>query len=398
MPARVLVLGGSFAGMTAALSLRSRLGTEVDVTVVAAHDVFVFNPSLIWLPFGKRSRDDVSFPLAPTFAKHGVRFVHAAATYVDPIAHRVETTDGDFEYDYLVIATGYRNDLDVVPGMHETPTITNLPAAERTAAAWKEFLEDPGDVVIGATQRASCFGAAYEFLFNTSYQLRKAGLHGKVNLTYVTAEPYAGHFGIDGMPGAKPLMTMFAKKEGIRVETGQAMREIRPDAVVLADGRELPYRFAMVVPPFRGQDFLAKTPKLVDAGNYVTVRPTYQSVEYADVYAVGIAAAVKVPWVTAVPVGIPKTGFPTEQQAHVAAHNIADQIRGHAPAKRKEFGRIPALCIMDAGNNGVAMVADHMLPPRKAAVMIPGPQNHAAKVAFERYSLAKMRAGAVRLP
>jgi sulfide:quinone oxidoreductase len=398
MSARVLVLGGSFAGMTAALSVRSLLGAEVDVTVVADRDLFVFNPSLIWLPFGKRSRADITFPLAPTFARHGVRFVKAEATYVDPIAHRVETSEGDFDYDYLVVATGYRNDLDVVPGMHSTPTITSLPAAERTAAAWQEFLRDPGDVVVGATQRASCFGAAYEFLFNTSYQLRKAGLHGKVKLTYVTAEPFAGHFGIDGMPGAKGLMGMFAGMEGIRVETGQAMSEIRPDAVVLADGRELPYRFAMVVPPFRGQDFLAKTPDLVDAGNYVPVRPTYQSQAYDDVYAVGIAAAVKVPWATAVPVGIPKTGFPTEQQAHVAAKNIADQVRGRAAHAAKPFDRIPALCIMDAGNNGVAMVADHMLPPRKAAVMVPGPQNHLAKIAFEKYSLAKMRAGAVRLP
>ena len=53
MPARVLVLGGSFAGMTAALSVRSRLGREAEVTVVADRDLFVFNPSLIWLPFGK---------------------------------------------------------------------------------------------------------------------------------------------------------------------------------------------------------------------------------------------------------------------------------------------------------------------------------------------------------
>lgn len=398
MSARVLVLGGSFAGMTAALSVRSRLGAEAEVTVVSASDRFVFNPSLIWLPFGKRSRENVSFPLAPTFAKHGVRFVHAAATYVDPVAHRVETTQGDLDYDYLVIATGYRNDLDVVPGMHEAPTITTLADAERTGAAWQEFRKDPGDVVIGATQRASCFGAAYEFLFNTSYQLRKAGLHGKVKLSYVTSEPYAGHFGIDGMPGAKALMGLFARKEGIALETGQTMREIRPDAVVLGDGRELPYRFAMVIPPFHGQDFLAKTPDLVDAGGYVPVRPTYQAVHHDDVYAVGIAAAVPVPWVTPVPTGIPKTGFPTEQQAHVAAHNIAHQVRRHVPTKRKEFGRIPAICVMDAGNNGVAMLADHMLPPRKAAVMIPGPQNHVAKIAFEKYSLAKMRAGAVRLP
>lgn len=398
MPARVLVLGGSFGGMTAALSVRSRLGADADVTVVSAAGRFVFNPSLIWLPFGRRGRTDISFPLAPTFAKHGVRFVRAAATYVDPEAHRVETAEGDFDYDYLVIATGYRNDLDIVPGLTETPTITTLADAERTADVWRSFLDDPGDVVIGATQKASCFGAAYEFLFNTSYQLRRAGLHGKVKLTYVTAEPYAGHFGIDGMPGSRRLLGMFARKEGITVVDNQAMREIQPDRIVLADGRELPFRFAMVVPPFRGQDFLAKTPDLVDAAGYVPVRPTYQSVRWDDVYAVGIAAAVPVPWVTAVPTGIPKTGFPTETQAHIAARNIVDQVRGREPGARKEFGRIPAICIMDAGNNGVAMVADHMLPPRKAALMLPGPQNHLAKVAFEKYSLAKMRAGRVRLP
>ncbi|MGF0115167.1 NAD(P)/FAD-dependent oxidoreductase [Promicromonospora sp. Marseille-Q5078] len=398
MPARILVLGGSFAGMTAALDVRSRLGTEAEVTVVAASDRFVFNPSLIWVPFGRRGRTDVTFPLAPTFARRGVEFVHGSATYLDPDAHRVETTEGDLEYDYLVIATGYRNDLDAVPGMYETPTITTLRDAERTGEAWRHFLDEPGDVVVGATQRASCFGAAYEFLFNVSYQLRRAGLHDQVRLTYVTAEPFAGHFGIGGMPGAKALMGMFARKEGISVITDQAMREIRPDAVVLDDGREVPFRFAMVVPPFRGQDFLAKTPGLVDAGGYVPVRPTYQTESWDDVYAVGIASAVPVPWVTPVPVGVPKTGFPTEQQAHVAARNIADQVRGQAPSSSKEFARIPALCIMDAGNNGVAMIADRMLPPRRAAVMIPGPQNHLAKVAFEKYSIAKMRAGRVRLP
>ncbi|PRZ05176.1 sulfide-quinone oxidoreductase [Isoptericola sp. CG 20/1183] len=398
MSARVLVLGSNFAGLTAALSIRSHLGRDADVTVVAPSDKFVFNPSLIWLPFGRRGRTDVSFPVAPTLEKRGATFVHGAATYVDPEAHRVETTEGDLDYDYLVIATGYRNDLDVVPGMSETPTITTLPDAERTYDAWRRFLDHPGDVVIGATQRASCFGAAYEFLFNTSYQLRRAGLHGKVKLTYVTSEPYAGHFGIDGMPGARTLMKMFAKKEGITVEANQSMSEIRPDAVVLDDGRELDYRFAMIVPPFRGQDFLAKTPDLVDAGGYVPVRPTYQSERWDDVYAVGIAAAVPVPWTTQVATGIPKTGFPSEQQAHVAAKNIVSQVRGEEPTVAKEFAKIPALCVMDAGNNGVAMVADHMLPPRKAAVMVPGPQNHAFKVAFEKYSLAKMKAGRVSLP
>jgi sulfide:quinone oxidoreductase len=53
---------------------------------------------------------------------------------------------------------------------------------------------------------------------------------------------------------------------------------------------------------------------------------------------------------------------------------------------------------MDAGNNGVVILADRMLPPRKHGVMIPGPQSHAAKLAFEKYFLWKMRHGYVGLP
>ena len=112
----------------------------------------------------------------------------------------------------------------------------------------------------------------------------------------------------------------------------------------------------------------------------------------------GLAAAVNVPWTTPTPVGVPKTGFPSEQMAHVAARNIATQIRGGEPVAHKEFGDIPAVCIMDAGNNGVLILADKMLPPRKHGVLIPGPQNHAFKLAFEKYFMWKMKGGHVTLP
>ena len=65
---------------------------------------------------------------------------------------------------------------------------------------------------------------------------------------------------------------------------------------------------------------------------------------------------------------------------------------------RRSFPAIPAVCIMDAGNNGVVILADRMLPPRKHGVMIPGPQSHAAKIAFEKYFLWKMQHGYVKLP
>ncbi|WP_405064939.1 FAD-dependent oxidoreductase [Kribbella sp. NBC_01510] len=400
MRKKVLVLGANFGGLTAALAVRHELDGDVDVTVVSASDQFLFNPSLIWLPFGKRDSADITFPVAPTLEAHGIEFIHAAATKVDPVARKVTADAGrELGYDYLVIATGYRNKDDVVPGFKENAnTITTLPEAQRTGVAWRRFLDHPGDVVVAATQGAGCFGAAYEFLFNTAHQLRKAGLHKQVKLTYVTAEPFLGHFGIGGLPHGEQLLGMFLKKEGIDTRISVGIDHIDQGALVLADGENLPFTFGMVIPPFLGQQFLNESNGLVDEKGYVVVRDTYQSEKYDDVYAVGVAAAVDAPWQTPTPVGIPKTGFPTEVMAHTAAANIAAQIRGEKPTNTKAFGDIKAICVMDAGNNGVIILADKMLPPRKHGVLIPGPQAHLMKLGFEKYFLWKMRHGYVQLP
>jgi NADH dehydrogenase FAD-containing subunit len=398
---RVLVIGGNFGGFTAALELKAELGEDVEVTVVSAIERFLFNPSLIWLPFGKRRAADITFALEPVFDAHGIAFAHAEATQIDPAARSVSTGSGDYSYDYLVVATGYRNNFDVAPGLGPdgyAQTITTLADAERAGQAWRKFLDDPGPVVIAATQGASCFGAAYEFLFNTSHQLRKAKLHNKVPLTFVTSEPFVGHFGIGGLPGGEKLLKMFLKKEGITAMTGVAFEEVTGDQIKLTDGTGVPFRYAMVVPPFVGQQVVRATPGLSDEKGYIPVQDTYQSKAYPEIYAAGIAAQVPVPWQTAVPIGIPKTGFPTESMAKVAARNIAAAIKGEPPASHKDFGQMAAVCMMDAGNNGVMILADHMLPPRKAAVMIPGPQVHAMKVGFEKYYLWKSRHGYIRLP
>jgi len=401
MRQRVLVLGSNFGGLTAALAVKRELHGDVDVTVISPSDQFVFNPSLIWLPFGKRDAADITFPVEPTFTEHGVDFVHAAATEIDPEARRVQVAGGTwYDYDYLVVATGYRNAIGAVPGLAEHGvTITSLEEAIKAGEAWRRFLDQPGDIVIGAAPGAGCFGAAYEFLFNTSYRLKKAGLKQRSTLTYVTSEPFLGHFGIGGLPHGESLLGMFLRKEKIEAKTGVAIDHVAEGAVVLDDGTELPSSFSMIVPPFIGQELTLRTAALgPDDKGYLPVRATYQSEKFDDVYVVGIAAKVEVPWQTAIPVGIPKTGYPTEVQAHTAAHNIAAQIRGESPTHEKSFGDIPAVCVMDAGNNGVIILADKMLPPRKHGLLVPGPQAHAMKLAFEKYFIWKVRNGHVQLP
>jgi sulfide:quinone oxidoreductase len=365
---------------------------------VSKSDRFQFNPSLIWIPFGKRKARDVMFPLARTFESHGVEFVHGEATRIDPKAQKVETSQGVYGYDYLVIATGYLNDFGVIPGLGaggNAYSITSLEGAVDAAEGWARFLNEPGPVVVGATQGAACFGAAYEFVFNVSYHLRKQRL--RVPVSYVSAEPFPGHFGIGGLPGGEKLLGMFFRRQKIDAVWDVGMEEIVPGELRLTDGRKLPFRYAMVVPPFIGAD-VVKASGLGNTRGFIDVRDTYQTVAHPNVYAVGIAAAVNAPWQSANAVGVPKTGFPAETMAHVAAQNIASQIRGEEPTKEENFGDIPAVCIMDAGNNGVVILADRMLPPRKYGVMIPGPQSHAAKVAFEKYFLWKARHGYVKLP
>jgi sulfide:quinone oxidoreductase len=398
---RVLVLGGNFAGLTAALAVRHELHGDVDVRVVSASDRFLFNPSLIWLPFGKRRPVDITFPLWPTFESHDVDFVHAEATALDLDGRKVTTTGGVYDYDYLVIATGYRNNFGVIPGLGaggNAYTITTMQDAIKAGEGWRRFLDAPGDIVIGATQGAGCFGAAYEYLFNVSHQLRKAGLKRQVKLTWVSSEPFLGHFGIGGLPHGEGMLSMFLKKEHITPVLNTAMDRVEEHRLVLADGQAIDFAYAMIIPPFHGQDVIKATTEIADAKGYVKVRDTYQTLTRDEVYAVGIAVAVDVPWQTATPVSVPKTGFPAEQMAHVAARNIAAQIKGEPPVTRKAFGDIPAVCVMDAGNNGVIILADKMLPPRKHGLLIPGPQAHAMKIGFEKYFLWKARHGYVTLP
>ena len=199
----IVVVGGSFAGMTAAIEIKKRLGDRHDVSVLSKSADFLFMPSLIWVPFGRRKRDDITFALEPVFNSKGVAFDNVEVTRFDLRNRTIHDSSGrQTHYDYLVIATGPKLDYDDVKGLGPngyTQSIFSWDAAERAREAFEAFVRDPGPVVVGGVQGASCFGAAYEFLFNMAYELKKRGLSKAAPLSYVTAEPFLAHFGIGGL-------------------------------------------------------------------------------------------------------------------------------------------------------------------------------------------------------
>jgi sulfide:quinone oxidoreductase len=220
----------------------------------------------------------VVFPVAKTFTSHDVKFVHGEATKIDPTAQQVQTTQGMLGFDYLVIATGYLNDFDVVSGLGPAGnaySITSLEGAVDAAEGWARLVNDPGPVVVAATQGAACFGAAYEFVFNATYQLRKQKL--KVPVAYVSAEPFPGRFGIGGLPGGETLLGMFFRRQKIEPIFDVAMEEVAPGELRLADGRKLPFKYAMVVPPFLGAEVMNASGLATPRGSSRSRTPTRRS-------------------------------------------------------------------------------------------------------------------------
>ncbi len=394
--AKIAVLGGSFGGLTAALELKRLLGREADVTVISDDDRFVFLPSLPWLIMGWRRPEEITLKVSEILRPKGIDFIHEPARQVDPDSGKVLTATRELAYDFLVISTGPYLSFEEIPGLGpdkgHTDCAFTLDHAVKTAQSWRKIIEEPGPVVVGSAQMVSCFGPSYELAFEMDAELRRRKMRHSVPILYLTSEPYLGHMGVGGLGKSRRCMEDEFAERDIKPLVNQSIEEVAPGEIRLKDGSKIPFKVAMIAPPFKG---VAAVSALGNPRGFIPVDKHYRHTRYRNIFAVGIAMAIAPPEPTPVPVGVPKTGFMTVKMAKTAAAAIFSDIKGTIPPPMLD---IDVVCLMDMGNTAALMKAVPVLPPRQESYTKKGIWAKWLKVSFERYFLWKMRHGLSKLP
>ncbi len=401
--AEIVIMGAGLSGVIMAYEMKDQMRPEDRLTVVTKDPIYHFVPSNPWVAVNWRTREAVEVDLAPTFARRGIAFKPVPVSKLMPDENRLQLEDGStLRYDYLIIATGPELAFDEIDGLGPngfTNSICHIDHAEKAAANFEAFCKNPGPIVVGAVQGASCFGPAYEYSFILETELRRRKIRDRVPMTFVTSEPYIGHLGLDGVGDTKGILEGEMREHHIkwltnsrvkRVEGGKmTVEEVAEDGSVKAS-HELPFAFSMMLPAFRGIAPLRGIDGLVNPRGFVIVDKHQQNPKFRNIFSVGVCVAIPPVGPSPVPCGVPKTGFMIESMVTATAMNIGQLLRGKEASHQ---GTWNAVCLADFGDSGIAFVAQPQIPPRNINWSSSGKWVHAAKIGFEKYFLRKMRKG-----
>lgn len=394
---KVIVVGASYAGLTAALELRRLLPEGDTVTVISANEDFIFFPSLIWVIQGERDPADISFPIRSVLQEAGIEFIHARLEVINPQDNTVSLSTGEtLSFDKLLMGTGGEWDWEAVPGLGPKPkghTVSILSPwdALSARAEWQSLLADPGPIVIGVALNTGLYGAAYEFALNLDIALGKAGVRDQASITFITPEPYLGHFGHDGLGNSRHIIEEAFSHRKIMSVTEAQIDHVEAEAVMLFGPKRLSSKFTMIVPPYRGIKPVRDVLGLADNQGLIPVDDFYRSQIYPDIFAAGIAMQVKPQVQTTLPCGVLIPGTVSAEMGRGAAVNIAADL-GHGEAMPKPAGDLKSFYVFDSGAHGLFMSlgSQRWL---NVQLNIPGPWSHWAKVAAERYQMWQLQSG-----
>jgi sulfide:quinone oxidoreductase len=430
--ARILILGAGVAGHTAAQHAKRLLGNKHEITVVSPNSMWNWIPSNIWVGVGRMKKSQVVFPLAPVYRRKKIIFQQAKAVAIWPEGDKADPTGAvdivytdkakagqtaKLRYDFLINATGPQLRFDMTPGLGpdqgNSLSVCTYEHADHTAKQLKAVIAkmkagEKQTLVVGMGHGAcTCEGAAFEYVFNVEHEVRQAGVRDMAKIIYLTNESELGDFGVGGMTfdmkgqkvTSEDWMTDLFQTRGVEVISKAHVLKVEPGEVFYEqiDGTlaSQTFDFAMLLPPFRGVDMKAFnsageeiTSKVFAPNGFMkvdadyTAKPyeewsakdwpkTYESPEYDNVFAVGIAFAPphaiskpqQTPTGNPVAPAPPRTGMPAGVQGRTAAETIANRILTgdlRAPAKQASMANMGAACIASVGagmlNGGAATI------------------------------------------
>lgn len=438
--AKVVVLGAGIAGHTAATHLSRKLGKEHEILVVSPNSNYQWIPSNIWVGIGKMAPKEVKFPLEPIYKKHHIGYKQAKVVSFHPEGSATEpkpyvTVEYVFgenqgkqenvDYDYLINATGPKLAFELTeglnPGTNKCYSVCTYDHAEHASAALTNIKlklkksNEKMKILIGTGHpKATCQGAAFEYILNVEDDLRKCGLRDKVDITWLSNEYELGDFGMDGMlmmvagkpTPAKDLAEMVFEDRGIRWILKAGVKKVEDGVVHYEnlDGEEKTETFdlAMLIPSFSGHGFKAfdkneqdvtdklfkgfmivdadYTPKPYEEWTVQDWPETYQNPSYPNIFAPGIAFAPphtiskprKSPNGTEIFPAPPRTGMPSGVSAKVVADNIIESIKSGKliTPHKASLGNMGAACIASAGfgmmsGKAVSMAINPIVPDYK---------------------------------
>ncbi len=417
--AKVVVLGAGVSGHTASAWLKKKLGRKHEVVVVAPTMHYHWIPSNIWIGVGRMTPDQVKFRLENRYKKQNIVFKQAKALSIHPEGSKdserpfvtIEYTGQDkvgeketVDYDFLINATGPRLAFEKTPGIGPGKHTVSVCSFSHAAEAWEKLQESIEKMKKGEKQKfvigtghpgATCQGAAFEYILNVAWELKRRNLSDLATITWITNEYELGDFGMGGayikrggyITSTKTFTESFLKQRNIKWIKRAGVKKVDESKIYYEtlDGTEseIEYDFSMLIPAFTGNGITAAdkngddiTSKLFKPNGFMVVdadytpKPfeewsandwpsTYQNPDYGNIFAAGIAFApphsiskpMKSPNGTPIFPAPPRTGMPSGVIGKIIADNIIDWIKSGEPKMKHKasMAKMGAACIVSAG-------------------------------------------------
>lgn len=374
---KVTVAGAGFAALTGVRELRKRL-PDAEITLVAPQPWFTYLPSLIWVPYGIRTADDLRFDIRPLLRKLGVVYRQATVTGISGDGRTLQTDRGELDNDALLIATGGRY-IRKLPGIENTITICEgLEAAEKMGRRLQEL--DSGTIAMGfggnpKEPSAMRGGPMFELLFGLDTWLRRQGRRDRFRLVFFTPAPQPGkRLG----QNAVERMVGEMRRRDIETHLGHKLKSFE-NRVVTTEGGEIPADLIMFMPGMTGPAWVQDSPLPLSPGGMIQAAETAAVTGMERVYVAGDAGSFPGPdW-------MPKQAHMADLQATAAAKNIVLNLAGKAATEKF---KVELLCIIDSLEKGILVYRGEKrnlaLPSMRAL--------HWTKRVFERLYLRHLRA------